>query len=588
MKIAIVSEGLSTPSGFGQQVRLLSAGLAKRGHEVTVVSRNTRYPEAPSGVNEWRLVTLDNLDHLDRALHQLQPDAVIVLWFTSMVIHLSGMKAAPGNCPVFFWFPWEGSTVPKEAVNWMAGTPRGSVVHLSQFAQKLWDKTTVGSDTVIPHGVDLTIFKKLPERTLDVVENLREKWSERLNANLHSSFLVLNVDRNIRHKRWDATYAFLQTFAKRSGKKVKLIAHTHKVGEKLDGGLSSYDLGRLEEAYDLRGKTAYTGFDWGNGLSREEVAELYHLADLRISTSEGEGFGIPTIEAAACGCPQVLTRHTVMSELLPENSPSLVPPAFMEFDRDSLWAVPNVTAMVDRTLEVMMDADTYENVIEPNYRHVIEKFDSEVVCDQWHNLLTGKAATSTKRELWNSHRWGFRGAIERQLAIRALVTTLAKFQIRKVFEVGSFDGRFLAMALEIGLDATGLEPDIEALQQADLRVRTRIKSDVVVNHSWPAANAVVLNDSLGMVSALHKSEGVRIVLDRVSGYPFAFIQNSPLYMWKEEIPDLSYVSDYLQSKNMTRRHDLEILAKKQDQFFVHEIWQQGQDTSHVPPQLASS
>jgi glycosyltransferase involved in cell wall biosynthesis len=44
-------------------------------------------------------------------------------------------------------------------------------------------------------------------------------------------------------------------------------------------------------------------------LKEKEMAELYRSTDIFISSSlEGEGFGLPAMEALACGVPSILTE----------------------------------------------------------------------------------------------------------------------------------------------------------------------------------------------------------------------------------------------------------------------------------------
>jgi glycosyltransferase involved in cell wall biosynthesis len=51
------------------------------------------------------------------------------------------------------------------------------------------------------------------------------------------------------------------------------------------------------------------------GLERSELAELYRQATITLVTSESEGFGLPVIEALACGSPVVASDIPVLREV---------------------------------------------------------------------------------------------------------------------------------------------------------------------------------------------------------------------------------------------------------------------------------
>lgn len=55
-------------------------------------------------------------------------------------------------------------------------------------------------------------------------------------------------------------------------------------------------------------------------LSDEELRQIYIQADVHCMPSTGEGFGIPIIEAARCGTPNVLSPLPVFSELIGEDA----------------------------------------------------------------------------------------------------------------------------------------------------------------------------------------------------------------------------------------------------------------------------
>jgi glycosyltransferase involved in cell wall biosynthesis len=52
-----------------------------------------------------------------------------------------------------------------------------------------------------------------------------------------------------------------------------------------------------------------------SGLSREVLAAAYRRASLLVHTAEAEGFGLPLIEAMACGCPVIASDLPVLREV---------------------------------------------------------------------------------------------------------------------------------------------------------------------------------------------------------------------------------------------------------------------------------
>jgi glycosyltransferase involved in cell wall biosynthesis len=64
-------------------------------------------------------------------------------------------------------------------------------------------------------------------------------------------------------------------------------------------------------ALELRDAVTFTGF-----LADEELAQLLNMATLAVLPSAAEGFGLPAVEAAACGLPVVATRNSPLPELL--------------------------------------------------------------------------------------------------------------------------------------------------------------------------------------------------------------------------------------------------------------------------------
>jgi glycosyltransferase involved in cell wall biosynthesis len=73
-------------------------------------------------------------------------------------------------------------------------------------------------------------------------------------------------------------------------------------------------------------------------LPREELPYLYNLATLLVFPSLFEGFGIPLVEAMACGCPVVCSNVTALPEVAGEAG-ILFDPLSTEDMADKIWSV---------------------------------------------------------------------------------------------------------------------------------------------------------------------------------------------------------------------------------------------------------
>ncbi len=68
---------------------------------------------------------------------------------------------------------------------------------------------------------------------------------------------------------------------------------------------------KLKEAIGSNPDIIFTGY-----VSDRELADLYRSAELFIYPSLYEGFGIPPLEAMACGCPVIVSRASSLPEIL--------------------------------------------------------------------------------------------------------------------------------------------------------------------------------------------------------------------------------------------------------------------------------
>ncbi len=169
--------------------------------------------------------------------------------------------------------------------------------------RKVWKETR--GVAVIPHGVDTTVFKPLPHR-LDVRAELFPEWTE--------NFILINVNRNERRK---ALVQSLQVLKRLNelGVPARLYLHTHteNKGENFDLKQAGAQLGLT---YGVEWVAADEFFQKSVGtLSEAQLNELYNAADMCLTTTLGEGWGLSVTEAAAAGVHVIAPNHTSLPDI---------------------------------------------------------------------------------------------------------------------------------------------------------------------------------------------------------------------------------------------------------------------------------
>jgi glycosyltransferase involved in cell wall biosynthesis len=95
-------------------------------------------------------------------------------------------------------------------------------------------------------------------------------------------------------------------------------------------------------------------FSYRQGIPQENLAGIYSQSDVLLATSRGEGFGVPVIEAQACGTPVIVTDFSAQTELV---GPGWMVKATREWDelQQGWWGVPDVdeiTAALEESYKI--------------------------------------------------------------------------------------------------------------------------------------------------------------------------------------------------------------------------------------------
>ena len=299
LRLAMVSYGLPVSherrGGIERAAHTLADGLARRGHEVTVFTHDpkpagARYAVSPlpwkAFVNTWfgRRATMGYLGTVLAILPDYRD-------FDAVVMHGDSLLAPLIGKPVLRVM--HGSALGEAR----SATSIGRfVLQCGVYVQELLTAVcqngvvAVSENTrhdnpflrrVIPHGVDEAIFRPQPgSRTPEP-----------------SVLFVGSLDGRKRGR-------FL-----------------------LEGFLSDVRACHPEATLTMVGATgpARPGVTYMSGVDDDRLADLYRRAWVYASPSTYEGFGLPYLEAMACGTPVVASRNPGSVELLGDAAYGLMP-----------------------------------------------------------------------------------------------------------------------------------------------------------------------------------------------------------------------------------------------------------------------
>ena len=303
MKITWASNAPHAPTGYGTQTRQMVKRLLADGHEVAIAANyggGARVQSDPEfGIPVYGLAADSYGNDVLMAHHaDFGGDWLITLYDTWVY------KGEQYRGNIASWAPIDHYPVPPEVMAWCRQHP---VIAMSRFGEAALREQGI-QPFYAPHGIELDTFKPTPS-------NFRETHDIPADA-----FLVVinaaNKGNMPPRKAWSEMLSALAPFM-RDRPDAYVYIHTEQRGVyhgvdliPLCMTLAGFGLDpartRWPDQYRL-----ITG-----RVTDEEMAAIYTAGDVLLATSMGEGFGIPVIEAQACGTPVIVTDFSAQPELV--------------------------------------------------------------------------------------------------------------------------------------------------------------------------------------------------------------------------------------------------------------------------------
>ena len=374
MKILWISDPPQTSSAYGQQTALFVSRLRTAGHEVSILATgNAVMQRLPDGTLLLPVVS-DRHGNSIVASHAKVLGADLVI--TLMDPHVFDMSVYQ-NLPWCAWAPLDFETPTKatlgvlEKAKWVWSPSKHGVM--------AYQKAGVAAAHV-PHGVDSRVFD-LQDRN-DARSLLATSCGVDIPDN---AFLVVAVAANRGTPSRKGFYEMLASWKLFTDAHPSALLYLHTDLTGLGGiGENLYDI--MDLVGLKRGVIFPPQYHYLCGaLGPDHLAAAYNAADVYLSTSHGEGFGIGLVEAKMCGCPAVVSDNTAQTELSQpyERVPTL---AYMPFDGATTWRRPIVEDTHNERTVVKALENCWRNQGEVDRAGIRDRalpYDVDRVFEQW-------------------------------------------------------------------------------------------------------------------------------------------------------------------------------------------------------------
>jgi D-inositol-3-phosphate glycosyltransferase len=368
-------------SGFARVNEAIAERLALLGWDIGVLAVN--YKGLPHSLQQrYRLYPAFlggepyGVECIAAVAKAERPDVVLIVndpWICERYLARLGDDAPP--CVLYM--PVDGQHLKRAYVE-----PLNKAAHVVGYTQfgigELQAAGLTAPHSIIPHGIDLETFYPVRQRDARALSGLEQ-----------DAYAVLVLDRNAPRKRLDLAFCAFAQFAHDKPANVKLIYH----GALDDVG---WDIEDMAGDLGIADRLVLTGRDFtaGNGVAIEQLRVMYSMCDVRLSTSMGEGWGLPTLEAMACGLPNIVPEYAALGEWT-DGAAQYIPISHLQRHTGGINTVGGVVSVQDAATAL---EDLYQHPWRRSELSAMglelarnDRFRWETIADQFDATLTSVA-----------------------------------------------------------------------------------------------------------------------------------------------------------------------------------------------------
>lgn len=374
--ISLISNTPGVPTGYGIQSKHLVDMWTRHGLKVASMSnyglegREEKLKTPYGQINHYpRGVLRDSSDVIPYWYQQFKTEWPKKKHIAFMLFDVWFYNNLRFDDPIYAWVPLDHVTLPPDVLKFLE---RDNVTPIAMSPHGQRQLADVGIDTeYVPHVVDTTAFKP--------TKNIHGQPTRKLMGIPDDAFLVsmmaANKANGLVHRK--ALAEQLMAFSLFHKKYPDTYLYLHMHDSRAMGG---FDLKPLLESVGLDEScvTIAERTQLIPGYPDKWLAALYTASDVLLSATYGEGFGVPVIEAQACGTKVIASNWAATQDLVSESGWLVQGQPFWDAPQNAWFQIPLIGSIVN-ALEMAYDSERGVDQVSIEFA---KQFDTERVWNE--------------------------------------------------------------------------------------------------------------------------------------------------------------------------------------------------------------
>lgn len=351
--VAVASNYYGAPTGYGNQVTHLLDRMKRHKMDVALLANyglegrfdkiKTKYGTVPAYPRGFAAHSQDVIplwyDHFTKQ-NADKPSALFTLYDVWIYNSLKF------DDPIISWVPLDHVTLPPDVAKFLQ-RKNVTPITMAPHGQRQLEQSGIKS-TYIPHSIDTRAFKPI----LEAEGQKTREWMGLKDDTFLVTMVSANKANGIMHRKGLAEA--LTAFAAFHREKPNSHLYLHMEPGNAFGG---FVIPRILSALQIPPESV-TIADPNTlriGYSQETLAAIYTASDVLLVPSYGEGFGIPIVEAQACGTRVITGSWTSMADVAGPSSWIVAGQPLWDETQQAFYQMPLIQSIVD-ALKLAYDA----------------------------------------------------------------------------------------------------------------------------------------------------------------------------------------------------------------------------------------